>query len=89
MCAHEKLTDPWAFGEICKIASSSKQGARPSAGWWRGETSLFETEVWTVRHDHQDIPSRVSIEIEVVRYLGKVKSELDQLWRTQCRATKG
>ena len=24
MCAHEKLTDPWAFGEICKIASASK-----------------------------------------------------------------
>ena len=89
MCAHEKLTDPWAFGEICKIASSSKQAARPSAGCG-GEVrprcsklKCGQCATTTKIYDRE-----FSIEIEVVRYLGEIKSEMDQLWRTQCRATK-
>ena len=90
MCAHEKIIDPWAFGEICKIASSSKHGAQPSARWGGKERPCgSRLKCGRCATTIRILDREFSIEIKVVRYLGKVKSEMDQLWWTQCRATKG
>ena len=90
LCPHQRLVDPGAFGEICKIAFPSKHRAQSSARCGgeerpRGSKLKCGQCATTIRiHDRE-----FSIEIKVVRYLGKVKTEMDQLWWTQCRPTKG
>ena len=86
LCPHQRLVDPGAFGEICKIAFPSKHGAQSSAQCGgeerpRGSKLKCGRCATTIKiHDRG-----FSIEIKVVRYLGKVKTEMDQLWWTQCR----
>ena len=90
LCPHQRLVDPGAFGEICKIAFPSKYGVQSSARCGeeerpRGSKLKCGRCATTIRiHDRE-----FSIEIKVVRYLGKVKTEMDQLWWTQCTPTKG
>ena len=90
LCPHQRLGDSWAFEEICKIAFPAKHGAQPSArhgGEERpcGSKLMCGRCATTIRI----LDREFSIDIKVVRYLGKVKLEMDPLWWTQCRATKG
>lgn len=86
LCPHQRLVDPWAFGEICNIAFPAKHGAQPSARHG-GEERPCGSKLMCARcaTTIRILDREFSIEIEVVRYLGKVKSEMDPLWWTQCR----
>ena len=89
LCAHQKLVDPWAFGEICRIAISSKGEALPSARCGREERpspSNLTCEQCATKIKIYD--RGISIDVQAVRYLGKGKSEMDPLWLAQCRPTK-
>ena len=89
LCPHQRLVDPGAFGEICKIAFPSKYGAQSSArcgGEERPRGSKLKCGLCATTTRIND--REFSIEINVVRYLGKVKTEMDQLWWTQCRPTR-
>lgn len=89
LCPHQRLVDPGAFGEICKIAFPSQYGAQSSArcgGEERPRGSKLKCGLCATTTRIND--REFSIEINVVRYLGKVKTEMDQLWWTQCRPTR-
>lgn len=86
LCAHQKLVDSWSFGEICKIAFPSEHEAQSSARCveeerWRGSKLMCGRCATTIKIYDRGF----SIDIKVVRYLGKLKSEMDPLWWTQCR----
>ena len=89
LCAHQKLVDPWAFGQICQIAVSSRDEAQPSARCGEEERSTSSNLLC------EQCPTKIkiydcgfSIDVQVVRYLGKGKSETDPLWLAQCKATR-
>ena len=89
LCAHQKLVDPWAFGEICQIAIPSKDEAQPSAR--SGEEEISTPSNLTCEQCATKIKiydRGFSIDVQVVRYLGKGKSETDPLWLAQCKPTE-
>ena len=86
LCAHQKLTDPWAFGEICHIAIPSKDEAQIAARC--GEEERCSPSNLTCDQCSTKIKvydRGFSIDIQAVRYLGKGKSEMDPMWLAQCR----
>ena len=90
LCAHQKLVDPWAFGEIYQIAISSKGEAQPSArhgGEERPSPPNLTCKQCATKIKIYD--RGFSIDVQVVRYLGKGKSETDPLWLAQCKPTTG
>ena len=90
LCAHQKLVDPWAFGEIYQMANSSKGEAQPSARF--GEEERLTPSNLTCEQCHTKIKiydRGYSIDTQAVRYLGKGKSETDPLWLAQCKPTNG
>ncbi len=90
LCAHQKLVDPWAFGEICQIVVTSKDGAQASARREGEETPSPSNLTCKQCATKIKIYDRgFSIDIQAVRYLGKGTSEMDPLWLAQCRPTKG
>ena len=89
LCAHQKLVDPWAFGEICQIVVSSKDGAQASAQREGGEKPSPSNLTCKQCATKIKIYDRgFSIDVQAVRYLGEPKSEMDPLWLAQCRPTK-
>ncbi|KAK0516487.1 hypothetical protein JMJ35_001090 [Cladonia borealis] len=90
LCAHQKLADPWAFGEIYQMASSSKGEAQPSARFGEEERPTPSNLTCERCHTKIKILDRgYSIDVQAVRYLGKGKSETDPLWLAQCKPTNG
>lgn len=88
LCAHQKLADPWAFGEICKIAASSTDKAQPSARHGEEERPTSNLNCKQCSTKIRIFDRGCLIDVQVVRYLGKGKSETDPEWLAQCDPTR-
>ena len=85
LCAHQKLADSWALGKICQIAVSSEDKVQPSARNGDEERPTLNLTCERCSTKIKICDRGFSIEVQVVRYLGKGKSETDPQWLAQCR----